>query len=39
MRRIDGVIFLFSLDSQETFAEIEENIAYYMNVIQPIAAS
>lgn len=38
MRSIDGVIFLFSLDSQETFAAIEENITYYMNVIQPIAA-
>jgi hypothetical protein len=39
MRSIDGVIFLFSLDSPETFAAIEENITYYMNAIQPIAAA
>lgn len=35
MEMIDGIIFLFSLDKEETLNSIEEEINYFNDKIQP----
>lgn len=36
MEMIDGIIFLFSLDKEETLSSIEEEINYFNEKIQPV---